>query len=492
MLPICHALWELALRPAFGQTTFEVGLDPSYPSIASAMQAASDGDTIRIHAGEGSYDGAYYESLPITDRSVTFEGVGDPTLIPGDPNAGAFDLFGSAEIVVRGVTIDGLGSCRGGRVRNGATLTLEDSTVVDTSSQEGGSFWVVDAHLEVRDSLFERGSAQTTGGFVSVVDGGSLTVRSSTFREGQAATGDGGAIYCGAGPCTIEDTLFVRNAAGSDGGAVAGEAGVVTVKDSRFCDNLALERAGALELHGPAEVLRSVFVGNVAETGPGGAVLFAEPALLRLSHNDFAANAAAEGGAAVHIGEGSIAADHNLFLDHPASLPILSLAQDPGDALAYTLFWNNAGEPSTHGEGRDAVHADPLLENLDYGDCEGSDMHLAAGSPAIDAGDPASPDLDGSPADIGAFGPIDPNPTDTAGTGGDASGPAGASPGGDRDGDGVHDSVDPAPDDAGGGGRSGVVAHSPACGHTQGPLAPPAWLLWSFTAAMVAHRRRSR
>ncbi len=69
-------------------------------------------------------------------------------------------------------------------------------------------------------------------------------------------------------------------------------------------------------------------------------------------------------------------------------------ANAPGTVMGATVTWSNVQGGSA---GAGNFSADPLF----FG--PGSDVHLQAGSPCIDAGDPASPvDPDGSVADIGA------------------------------------------------------------------------------------------
>jgi hypothetical protein len=62
----------------------------------------------------------------------------------------------------------------------------------------------------------------------------------------------------------------------------------------------------------------------------------------------------------------------------------------------YDLFWNNGRDYSRFEPGIGDIHADPLLDL--------ANGLVLPGSPAIDAGDPAVQDRDGSRSDIGPFG----------------------------------------------------------------------------------------
>ena len=79
---------------------------------------------------------------------------------------------------------------------------------------------------------------------------------------------------------------------------------------------------------------------------------------------------------------------------------------EPGQraVVDHTLWFDNdrnlVGAPSTN-----HVEADPLLAAWTAdGDCSNDDWTLLPGSPARDAGNPAWPDLDGTPNDIGVTG----------------------------------------------------------------------------------------
>jgi hypothetical protein len=62
----------------------------------------------------------------------------------------------------------------------------------------------------------------------------------------------------------------------------------------------------------------------------------------------------------------------------------------------YNLYWNNSQDYAGFEPGIGDIHADPLLDL--------ANGRLFPGSPAIDAGDPAIQDKDGSRSDIGPFG----------------------------------------------------------------------------------------
>ncbi|MES2638526.1 MAG: hypothetical protein V4850_03565 [Myxococcota bacterium] len=66
---------------------------------------------------------------------------------------------------------------------------------------------------------------------------------------------------------------------------------------------------------------------------------------------------------------------------------------------SYSVFWDNLGEFESSVTGTGNVYADPR-----FGDAAGGDFSLDSGSPAINAGNPALFDADGSRSDIGRYG----------------------------------------------------------------------------------------
>jgi hypothetical protein len=81
---------------------------------------------------------------------------------------------------------------------------------------------------------------------------------------------------------------------------------------------------------------------------------------------------------------------------------------DVSVTLAYSDVWDNGSSPWDNlstalvvGEG--VLAADPLFTDVSATDPTAWDLGLQAGSPSIDAGDPALLDADGSPADVGAY-----------------------------------------------------------------------------------------
>ena len=390
-----------------GAGTIDVGSGYSHTTVAAGVAAASDGDTIAIHAGQGpEAKGAYLETVEIDDaRTLTIAGVGMPLLRSGDPTDGFFAISGAGAVTLRGLAFDGGGANRAARLSGAATVIIEDCAFDDTASLGGGGALNVDdtVDLTIARTTFANSTSQGVGGFIQI---GSnlgpelaLRVEDSSFSGGQTVgNNDGGAVYCNAaGGCTFERTTFAGNTAGSDGGAIAGEAQApLTITDSRFCNNTAAGRGGAVEAYNSPAITGSLFVANDAMGNGGGAAWF-DGAVMTLSHNDFIANttSGAGTGPAVLLRDGALIATDNLFIDHGAKMASIDAPKPAAiDTLSHNLFFANLGAAGSAGYGDNAVVADPQL--VDALDCETSSYERTPGSPALGQAS------DGG--DIGAFG----------------------------------------------------------------------------------------
>jgi hypothetical protein len=154
------------------------------------------------------------------------------------------------------------------------------------------------------------------------------------------------------------------------------------------------------------EVIGNVFVENGTPTAGSGALRanLSQATVGRLELNTFHANVTASGGAAIDCDGGTFTARSNIVSGSTMGAPERQTAGSCGHA--HSIFFALPAGELPAGPGN--VLADPLFANPAAGD-----LHLRAGSPALDAADPAidltggaAVDLDGDrrthPADIGA------------------------------------------------------------------------------------------
>ena len=92
---------------------------------------------------------------------------------------------------------------------------------------------------------------------------------------------------------------------------------------------------------------------------------------------------------------------NNIIADNEYGLVISDYTADTD----YNLFWNNVSNTWSNAQmGQHSIISDPMFVNDSIPLTENYDFHLQMYSPAIDAGDPAILDVDGTRSDIGAYG----------------------------------------------------------------------------------------
>jgi predicted outer membrane repeat protein len=358
----------------------DVRVPGDQPTLQAGADAAPDGGVVCV--GEGTFVG----TLQLTDRTLTIRGRGPSrTILDADRTDSVVDLFMST-VELDGVTLTHGYADGGGAIAMGQTyLTLNDVTIADNEAvQSGGGIHATQGNIQADGVRFLRNKAGNSGGAIEVGEV-YFAVKNSSFVGNRAATNDGGAIYAGRAGMWLGDVAFVGNRAGGQGGA------------------LAVWNAG-----GP--LTRVVIAGNTAGV-QGGGVYLAGYTDNQLTNVAIVGNRAPEGAGAVVTSDGYEADFDNAILafNRPdAGHAAVWVYEHSYATFAYSDLWHNgtdvAGIDSPVGtDGNVAV--DPEFVSYDRTKAARTwDLHLAAGSPVIDAGDPAILDDDGSPSDMGAYG----------------------------------------------------------------------------------------
>ncbi|WP_296703164.1 InlB B-repeat-containing protein [Thiocapsa sp. UBA6158] len=262
-----------------------------------------------------------------------------------------------------------------------------------------------------------------------------LAVEGLTLRNGLRTSGCGGGIHATllrTGRVTVTDSLIVANTVTSSSASASGGGiclyGTAILTNNQIQNNTSSAYSSSygggayidsLVSDGTFRLINNIFHQNSASSSGlgnshGGGIYirnsYAQPtyALLSLTNNNFHGNEAAYGGSAHLSLSGneslySTAFYNNLFWNNVANGnegADLWVANDPnGNYLAVpVLFSHNSFDQN---EPRGFFSQLPItinLSNLDqvdplFVDADNGDLHLSAGSPMIDAGDPDTPDL---------------------------------------------------------------------------------------------------
>ena len=239
--------------------------------------------------------------------------------------------------------------------------------------------------------------------------------------EGPESGCDGGGLAIRGGSPTVADNLITGNGAGDGGGMwLVRTEGLFfwNLIDGNFAHDTDPEEAGqggGVDIQiGDADMVfvNNIVSNNVASTHGGGLAVYEYSATYgspTIEHNVIAYNAVDPGG----FGGGLLAFGttvplfrNNLVIGNEVSGIYLNNTA----TARYNLVWANTTDwagPRGSRTGLDGnVAADPRVNAAsDDGNPTNDDWHPLAGSPLLDAGDPASAtDIDGSRADIGAHG----------------------------------------------------------------------------------------
>lgn len=294
----------------------------AYTTIQAAVDAASDGDTVKVAAG--TYTSTAAQVVVIT-KSLALAG----SYTPPD--------WTISRPTVAPTILDGQHARRGVHVARDITVTLDGMTIINSSgSGVYKEAYGNDSHLTIRYCDILSNTAGSAGGGGVFLWGGSLIVEHSRFvsntvggygrgggvfareatvtlthslvQDNRGANGGGGAeLY----ECTsyVAHNTFRNNAntsSGSSGGAIAATWGGIVLIDNVIQDNVASESGGG---HGgglylsPAAgrvctVTDNVILGNVAgmtSTAHGGGAQLLGHGKFLFSRNQVISNVASHG-----------------------------------------------------------------------------------------------------------------------------------------------------------------------------------------------------
>lgn len=281
------------------------GHTPCYTSLQSAVDAAANGDEIRVAAGtydspqaRTGADGYSYKQVVFISKSLTIQGgyhpttwsgpnpLANPTIIDAQKSGRGVTMLGngSQQVTLAGLTIQngdytGLGNpegisnqscnssssdCGGGLFAKSVQIILKDSQLLNNIasttrySQGGGAYlWYTTSGSRVENTIFSGNQilAPGMGGFgagLLAMFGDDLIVQNSIFSGNTSNDIGGGlAIHQLGGLALVEDCQFIGNTSTSGGGLHAGltyNGLALEVKRSTFTANHSITHGAAIEL----------------------------------------------------------------------------------------------------------------------------------------------------------------------------------------------------------------------------------------------------
>ncbi|MYD10511.1 MAG: hypothetical protein F4X02_10770 [Chloroflexi bacterium] len=386
----------------------------NYTELAAAIQAANSSGSGAITLGSDIVLTA--PSPPITGALV-IDGAGHA--ISGEGKHRVFDVAGGRLRLLNATLRDGKapdGEDGGAiRMRKGARVIIENSTLSENLARNGGAIWAAGGSLEISDSHIEKNCAEIAAHRVDIslteprheysADDGCPTV---TYVWPRAADvvghieGHGGAILLRDGArATVEDSTFSRNKA-TEGGAFAtfGSDVHLVISGSNIRGSKSKRAGGAIYISGgSADISGSSFRDNSTED-QGGA-LFAESGSVRVSNATFYNNRASSSGGALLAAGADVTMTHVSMIDNGSTNASgEAIHRESGIVLLRNSLVSSPAPPDDCSGGldqaignlsRDGTCADlPYSEDFLLGGLTGSPARypLLDFSPAVDAAHP--------------------------------------------------------------------------------------------------------
>ncbi len=248
----------------------------------------------------------------------------------------------------------------------------------------------------------------SSGGGVSIANGGTITIERSTF-DGNSADRGGGYFNSGSANLEITNSVFSNNEAYDGGGLYL--YGTSTLTNVTVHNNAAIDDGGGIAMQGQVTMENVTIASNTATYGGGIKLMGSLESILHLDHVSFASNTASSPyGHAIYAGNDSQTTVTNTILSSSYGTgTCYTEVYATWTSYGYNINSDNSCQLSGMG---DWANTDPMLGALgDYGGLTRT-LPLLPGSPAINMGDPADPagrldqrgiGIIGGRSDIGAF-----------------------------------------------------------------------------------------
>ena len=425
-----HAITPMAEGSGVAATTTVIvttAADSGPGSLRQAVADTASGDLITFSPNLNGQTISLNNSLTIT-KNLTITGPGASQLALSGVNVvGVLAIRGGAEVTISGLTIrDG----QRGIDNQGGALTVISSTIsgnMGGAPWDGAGIYNKDGSLTLMTSMVSDNSVfNASGGGIANING-TITISESIVSNNTALFGGGSGLVNFSGSVVItnstisgntghghglrnDGTLWLTNSTVSGntgGGGVLNFGGILTITSSTIISNTATDNdGGGLHNSGVLTLINSTVSGNASVLSGGGihnqGALDLNSVTLTRNTADWDGNGVGDGGGFSNFGvvnfKNTIVAGNT---DNSATTkqPDLNCSGSV-NSQGYNLIGNTTGcafPPALGDQGGTAGSPlDPMLGLLQNNGGPTLTHALLAGSPAIEAGNPASPGSGGN------------------------------------------------------------------------------------------------
>jgi parallel beta-helix repeat protein len=368
----------LTLTPAgTAQVTIHVPADQ--PTIQQGISAANSGDTVLVAPG------IYKENINFQGKAITVTSSGGAgqTVIDGQRNGSSVVTFSSGEgnsSLLSGFTIqNGNGSEGGGITVQASSPKITNNTITNNGGCDGLGIGVGFGSPVIQKNLI---SNNVRSGCSGGIGGGGISIRGASS------------------PQIIENTIE-NNSLDADGAGISlFAAGTPLIRGNTIRGNTTGANGGGIVMgnQSDADITGNIITNNTASSGGG--IYWLVPSGARgpfVVNNTIVANNATLSGSEIFADGFDAQAQvvNNLIIGRAGQTAFF--CGNFNDLNPPVIRFNDVFNPSGTAYGgvctdqtgvAGNISSDPLFVNS-----AGGDLHLQAGSPAIDAGDNNSPNL---------------------------------------------------------------------------------------------------
>jgi hypothetical protein len=317
------------------------------------------------------------------------------------PRGGGIDNENGGTLTLLNSTISGNSAGGlGGGIESDGTLTLSNCTITGNTAtlpgSSGGGLAVAAGTVNINDSTIS-GNAAVYGAGIANLEG-TLTISNSTISANSAVR-EGGGIFSNGDTLTISNSTISGNSAGRSGGGIENGGGALAISNSTISGNSAVRVGGGILSGGTLTINNSTISGNSTSDSGGGIFSSGSATLVNLTiagnHCD-SGNTGDAGrvGGGICVNAGTLTLSNSLVAGNfkgsgSSSANDIAGAVDPSSG--FNLIGTGGSGGLINGVNNNLVGvANPGLGPLGNNGGPTQTMALLPGSPAIDAGNPAS------------------------------------------------------------------------------------------------------